>query len=52
MSTSAVVDTQRAKSKRERNTRMHVSASADAHLDTQLKSTCNLTCNPANGCGG
>ena len=35
-SASAVVYTQRVKSKCERNMRIDVSASADAHVDTQL----------------
>ena len=36
VSASALVDTQRAKSKRERTPRKDASASADAHVDTQL----------------
>ena len=43
VSASAVVDTQRAKSKRERNMRMDVSASADAHVDTRLYAMCACT---------
>ena len=43
VSASAVVDTQRAKRKRERNTRVHVSGSADAHVDTQLKTSRSIT---------
>ena len=45
VSASEVVETQRAKSKHERNTRMHVSTSADAHVDTRLNSAGILTPN-------